>query len=169
MAVSAPTPSGASLSNRLAAEINPASPGVVVELGPGTGVVTDALIRHGVSSDRLILIESSDYFCELLTRRFPSAKVFKGNAFAFDRFLGEHTMVAGVMSGLPLLNAKPRQRRDLIEKALRLQSGAGRFVQLSYGWRPAIAPSATISVKRTTVWRNLPPATIWTYAILPPG
>jgi phosphatidylethanolamine/phosphatidyl-N-methylethanolamine N-methyltransferase len=167
LAVSAPTPSGLSLSNRLAAEIDPALPGIVVELGPGTGVVTDALIRHGVCADRLLLIESNSYFCEILQRRFPSAKVIKGNAFGFERHLAESARVAGVLSGLPLLNFGARQRRALIEKALRLQGLSGRFVQLSYGWRPAVPPNSKLSVKRTPVWWNLPPAHIWTYSYSP--
>jgi phosphatidylethanolamine/phosphatidyl-N-methylethanolamine N-methyltransferase len=67
------------------------------------------------------------------------------------------------MSGLPLLNFPIARRRSLIEKALDLQGPAGRFVQLSYGWRPAVPPASNFSVARAVVWRNFPPAHIWTY------
>ena len=41
--------------------------GLVVELGPGTGPVTKALIARGVARDRLVLVEYDPYFCKLLS------------------------------------------------------------------------------------------------------
>ena len=50
--VSAPTPSSPALSRAIAAEIDMARDGLVIELGPGTGVVTDALLQRGVPPGR---------------------------------------------------------------------------------------------------------------------
>lgn len=162
-AVSAPTPSGAELSRRLAAEMDLDLTGKILELGPGTGAVTQALIERGVEQDRLILLESSGYFCDVLRRRFPGTTLVKGDAFNFERYLEPSFKVAGILSGLPLLNFPVPQRRSLVERALRRQDAKGRFVQLSYGWKPPVPDGPHVSVSRTAVWRNLPPAFIWTY------
>jgi phospholipid N-methyltransferase len=62
-----------------------------------------------------------------------------------------------------LLNFCPGCRRDLIERALAVQGPGGRFIQLSYGWWPPIARVAGILPNKMIVWRNLPPAYVWTY------
>jgi phosphatidylethanolamine/phosphatidyl-N-methylethanolamine N-methyltransferase len=161
--VSAPTPSGPILSAVIAAQVDPARPGPVLELGPGTGVVTEALVARGISPARLVLIESGDYFCERLRARFPRAKVCAADAFAFEQCLPDGVVLAAVVSGVPLLNFPMEKRVSLIERALDAQGPGGRFIQLSYGWHPAAAPGPRLRVKKKLVWRNLPPAHVWTY------
>ena len=161
--VSAPTPSGPALSAAIAAEVDPARPGLVLELGPGTGVVTEALVARGISPARLVLIESGGYFCDRLRARFPRATVCGADAFTFERCLPEGAVLAAVVSGVPLLNFPHTERISLIERALDAQGPGGRFIQLSYGWRPAVAPGPRLAVAGKIVWRNLPPAHVWTY------
>ena len=60
-AVSAPTPSSPALAQAIAAEVEAQVPGLVVELGSGTGVVTEALVRR-VGRQRLIAIEQDRGF-----------------------------------------------------------------------------------------------------------
>src|SRR5689334_20916019 len=74
-------PSGPFLSRAMAAAVDPAAPGPIVELGPGTGAVTAALVERGVAPERLILIEYLPEFSDLLRRRYPSARVIPGDAF----------------------------------------------------------------------------------------
>jgi phosphatidylethanolamine/phosphatidyl-N-methylethanolamine N-methyltransferase len=137
----------------------------VLELGPGTGVVTEALVARGVSPARLVLIESGEYFCRRLRAAFPRARICTADAFAFEQCLpaGAAGGIAAVVSGVPLLNFSLEKRLSLIERALDAQGPGGRFIQLSYGWRPAVAPGPRLCVKKTMVWRNLPPAHVWTY------
>lgn len=162
--VSAPTPSSPALAAAIAAEVDPLRPGLVVELGAGTGVVSTALLARGVAAERLVLIERSDYFARLLTRRFPGASVIRGDAFAFERHMPPGVPVAAIVSSVPLLNFPPSSRRALIERALMLQGAGGRFIQLSYGWRPPIVSAFGVSPGRNIVWRNFPPAHIWTFS-----
>ncbi len=56
-------------------------PGPVVELGPGTGAITNALIERGVDQKRLVLVEYNPGFCALLRDRYPHAKVVQGDAY----------------------------------------------------------------------------------------
>ena len=83
--VGAIAPSGRQLARAMAAQVDPALPGSVVELGPGTGVITRALIERGIAEERLILIEFNRDFAVLLRKRFPKARVLEGDAFALAR------------------------------------------------------------------------------------
>src|ERR1700744_1540926 len=59
----------------------------VLELGPGTGAVTDALLKHGLREDRLIAIEHNPTLAKLLRKRFPSAHIIAGDAWQMDTLL----------------------------------------------------------------------------------
>jgi phosphatidylethanolamine/phosphatidyl-N-methylethanolamine N-methyltransferase len=161
--VSAPTPSGPTLAAAIAAKVNLQRPGLVVELGPGTGVVTAALLARGIAPERILAIEHSRFFTDLLASRFLGVAVVRGDAFSFESYIPAGMPIAAVVSGVPLLNFSIGERQQLIGRALAHQGLGGRFIQLSYGWKPPIAASASATLSRTFVWKNLPPAHIWTY------
>jgi phosphatidylethanolamine/phosphatidyl-N-methylethanolamine N-methyltransferase len=161
--VSAPTPSSSTLSSAVAAQIDPRRPGLVVELGAGTGVVTKALLDRGVPADRLLAVENSPYYVGLLRQRLAGVAVVQGDALQFDRLLPAGMQVAAVVSGIPLLHLPASRRRAFIERALALQPAGGCYVQLSYGWVPPIDPGRDLLMSRTLVWHNFPPAHIWTF------
>src|ERR1041385_2757961 len=148
--VGAIAPSSPALARAIAAQVDPSRPGPVLELGPGTGVVTQALIERGVAQERLIAIEYDADFAKSVAQRFPRARVIQGDAFQFAKLL-EGVVAqryAAIISGLPLLNFPVEIRRQLIEAALdRLQPGAP-YIQFSYGTKPSIPPTERYSVKR---------------------
>jgi phosphatidylethanolamine/phosphatidyl-N-methylethanolamine N-methyltransferase len=160
-AVSAPTPSGPVLAATMAAEADLSRRGLIVELGPGSGTVTEALIARGMPLSRLVAVECTPYFARLLQHRYPAARIIEGDAFAFERYLPQHAEVAAVISGVPLLNFPPSSRARLITRSLEM---CGRFIQLSYGWVPPIPPLPGARLTKKIVWRNFPPAHVWTYS-----
>src|SRR5215468_9395045 len=89
LAIGAVKPSGRVLARTMAHYVDPDSDGPVVELGPGTGPVTQALIARGVDPSRLILVEFDSAFCALLRARFPRATVIQGDAYALRRLLAD--------------------------------------------------------------------------------
>lgn len=165
-AVGAITPSSPALARAIAAQIDPTIDGPILELGPGTGVVTEAVIARGVSQERLIAIEFDPDFVRLVASRYPKARVIAGDAFDLEKSLGAATTAsfAAIVSGLPLLNHPPDRRCAFVDRALeRLKPGAP-LVQFSYGFRPpAEAPSGAVVVQAAYIWRNLPPARVWVY------
>lgn len=163
--VSAPTPSSPALAKAIAAQVDPARPGLVVELGPGTGAVTAALIRH-VGAARIIAIERDANFAHLLRQNFNGLDVRRGDALAFEQFLPANANVAAVVSGVPLLHLPQASRRSLLARALARQGRGGLFVQLSYSWRPPVAPPDGVALTKLAVWRNFPPAHVWIYRAL---
>src|SRR6202142_1623058 len=55
-------PSGRVLARTMAQYVDVNSTGPVVELGPGTGAITNALIEHGVDQKRLVFVENKAGF-----------------------------------------------------------------------------------------------------------
>src|SRR3954465_1022078 len=104
LSMGAVAPSGRALARTMAAYVDPKIPGPIVELGPGTGPVTEALVARGIDPARLILVEFDPTFCRLLRARYPPAMVVQGDAYSLRRLLS--TLVsqpaAAVVSGLPL-------------------------------------------------------------------
>src|SRR6204780_1530301 len=73
LSIGAVTPSGKILARTMASYVDPDSSGPGVELGPGTGPVTEALVRAGVAPSRLVLVEFNPSFCRILKARYPEA------------------------------------------------------------------------------------------------
>ncbi len=80
LAIGAVAPSSKPLARTMARYVDPAKPGPIVELGPGTGPITEALVERGIDEARLVLLEFDPGFCEMLRTRFPRATVVQGDA-----------------------------------------------------------------------------------------
>lgn len=161
------TPSSPFLARRMASFVDPEIPGPVIEIGPGTGPVTEALIARGISEDRLILVEYSPEFCELLRRRFPAATVVEGDAYALSTTLAGHLRekAVAVVSSLPLFNRPPAMRTALAQDAFTLLLEGAPFIQFTYS---VISPvprkgSGLKTFVSDWVLRNIPPARVWVY------
>lgn len=165
--VGAIAPSGPALSRAMAAIVDPSTEGPIVELGPGTGPVTAALLERGIDPKRLVLVEYDKDFCARLRGKFPAVNVIEGDAFALDDTIGAHAMppLAAIVSSLPLLNFPQDERRKLIEISMRLLRPRAPFIQFTYGANsplPVVSPLYETSASKR-IWRNLPPARVWTY------
>lgn len=166
------SPSGRALARAMAAGVDPSWSGTVVELGPGTGVVTAALVERGVSPDRIAAIEYNGDFARLLSARFAGLKVIEGDAYALNRTLEQQGIgeVAAIVSSLPLFTRPPLQRRDLLVEALATLAPGRPFIQFSYALVPPVPAEAGRWRFDVSDWilMNLPPARVWTYRALPP-
>jgi phosphatidylethanolamine/phosphatidyl-N-methylethanolamine N-methyltransferase len=164
--IGAVLPSGPALAAAMARQIEVARQGPVLELGPGTGVITSAILAHGVEAARLIAVEYDENFAGVLKTRFPAVKVIQGDAFDLARTLGSRELApfAAILSGLPLLNFPHAARKRLMEGALARLAPGAPFIQFSYGLHCPVAPPAAHSVVRAAlVLRNVPPARVWVY------
>jgi phosphatidylethanolamine/phosphatidyl-N-methylethanolamine N-methyltransferase len=164
-------PSGRALARAMATAIGSPSQGLVVELGPGTGPVTQSLIETGVAPQRLVLVEYDAGFCRLLTRRFAPATVVEGDAYDLPRALAPFAgqPIAAIVSSLPLLNQPPPRREKLIGDAFALMGPSGVFVQFTYGLLSPIPREVCANrysaVRSRPILLNLPPAFVWTYRL----
>jgi phosphatidylethanolamine/phosphatidyl-N-methylethanolamine N-methyltransferase len=155
-------PSGRPLA-RMMVSAMPADARCVIELGGGTGVITEALIRHGVSPAQLLVLEMNATMHAILRRRFPQAQVLCADA----RHVNELAQRTGVLAPEGA-NMPPALQHDIVSAAFAVLRPGGVFVQYTYGWRSPLDKQVQqqLGLRCTRVgmvWRNLPPAQVYTY------
>lgn len=167
LSIGAVTPSGRILARAMARYVDPASEGPIVELGPGTGPVTEALVEAGVAPSRLVLVEFNAAFCRLLHSRYPEATLVQGDAYSLRRLLESLLLqpAAAVVSGLPLITKPIGQRLHLLRDAFDLMLPGAPFVQFTYSMAaPLPRRLGGYSVEASErIWMNIPPARVWVY------
>jgi phosphatidylethanolamine/phosphatidyl-N-methylethanolamine N-methyltransferase len=161
-------------SRRLAqAALDAAIPGggPVLELGAGTGPVTEALIERGCPVEQIIVVERDAGLCATLEKRFRSLRVLHANALEIDAILASAhvSSVCVVLSGLPMRTVAPKPAGRLYSGAFRHMPAGGSIIQYTYGFRPPVDPdNAAIKLDARFVGRelrNFPPMGIWRYRL----
>lgn len=139
--------------------------GPVVELGPGTGSITRALLASGIAEEALVLIERDRELCRWLEHRFPGAVVIEGEAARIGALLGKRAVgtPSVVVSSLPLRNLVEDERDAIIRECLDVLPRGGTVVQFTYARRPAISfERLEVECQRIGVaLLNVPPASVW--------
>jgi phospholipid N-methyltransferase len=164
--VGAIAPSGPNLASLITSEIDPAS-GPVLELGPGTGVFTEALLKRGVKESDLTLIEYGSDFMRLLQLKFPRARVLWMDAAWIASYkLFEGRPFGAVISGIPLLNLPARKVVTILSGVFANLRDDGAVYQFTYGMQCPIARSDLdhLGLKATRIGRvylNVPPASVY--------
>jgi phosphatidylethanolamine/phosphatidyl-N-methylethanolamine N-methyltransferase len=163
--IGALAPSSPALAKAIAREID-SGVGPVLEVGPGTGVVSEAILAHGVPPEQLTLLEYDEDMARHLAARFPKIHVIQGDAFDLDRILGpRHSAPFGaIVSGIPLLNHPVARRRTYVEGLARRLAPGAPLIQFSYGAHAPVAPPpGFVVVRAAQIWANIPPAKVWVY------
>jgi phosphatidylethanolamine/phosphatidyl-N-methylethanolamine N-methyltransferase len=167
LSIGAVKPSSKMLARAMARYVDPHSEGPVVELGPGTGPVTEALVAAGIAPSRLVLLEFNPTFCRILRARYPQATLVQGDAYSLRSVLEKllQQPAAAFVSGLPLVTKPMATRERLLREAFDLMQPGAPFVQFTYS---VISPLPTrlggFSAQASErIWMNLPPARVWVY------
>lgn len=127
------TPSSKDLARKMARGIDQKT-GPVIELGPGTGVFTDALLANGVTPENLSLIELNSTFAERLQKKYQGVQVIQASATDLRKInFGYDTPVGAVVSGLPILSMKDKVVSQIMSGAFSQLGPDGVFVQFTYG------------------------------------
>ena len=165
--VGAIMPTSARMASRMASIIDTGSGLPVLELGPGTGVITKAILDKGVKPENLVSVEYSSEFVRHLRGKYPGVNFINGDAFSLAETLESYRgqKFDCVISGIPLLNFPMHQRVKLIEDLLKLIPVGRPVVQFSYGpVSPVVARPDSYTIKHFDfIVRNIPPAQIWHY------
>ena len=165
-AVGSIVPTSNVTARKMASVINPDSGLPVLELGPGTGVITRAILTRGVKPQDLWSIEYSADFIEHLRSNMPGVNFIHGDAFDLDATLPEGGMVFdSIISGVPLLNFPVEQRVRYVEDLLDRIPAGRPIVQLTYGPLSPVPPRrGNYTVEHFDfVVRNIPPTQLWIY------
>lgn len=162
-AIGAVFPSSPGLGRRMAEYVQPSREGVVIELGAGTGVVTQALLDRGVPRHRLLVVERSVGMADLLRSRFPGVRIFCGDAAELRSLLRSEKAAfrgAQVVSSLPLRSLPPETVQNILREIAALLRASGNWIQFTYSIAAREVPSGFVRRETSFVWRNIPPARI---------
>jgi phosphatidylethanolamine/phosphatidyl-N-methylethanolamine N-methyltransferase len=173
LAMGAVVPSGRLLAEAMAETtkaVLAGRPGHVVELGAGTGEVTKALLAAGLAPERLALVERDPELARFLRGHFPGPRIIEGDAARLPRLLADHevTPVAAVVSSLPLLSLPAGIVQSIVGGVFEALPRGAALVQFTYGPTPPVPRAVRERLhldgahgKR--IWRNVPPAVVWTF------
>lgn len=166
LAIGAVAPSSPQLSRLMASRVDSAS-SHVLEVGAGTGSVTDALLNRGVPPHRLVVIERDPELASYLKERFPHVRVRCGDAAHAKAILRDEgvTHVGTLVSSLPIRNLSSRERLAIVQGMMKAIAPDGQLIQFTYAAHCPI-PTARLGLHGEClgrVWMNLPPAAVWRF------
>ncbi len=158
-------PSSKGLCAEMAAGLDP-NGGPVVELGAGTGNITQAIIDAGIAPEQCHSIEMNPEFCERLRTRFPGLNVYQMSAGDCGDLPVEGAQA--VVSGLPLLSMPTQLQRDILAGFTKLVRPGAAFVQFTYGPKPPVTAIVREELglqwrKSGKIWWNMPPARVYRF------
>ncbi|QPC86124.1 methyltransferase domain-containing protein [Mesorhizobium sp. NBSH29] len=166
-AVGSIVPTSSVAARRMASVVDPDSGLPILEVGPGTGVITKAILARGIAPERLYAVEYSPEFVSHLRGRFPGVNVIQGDAFDLDASLGEkgELQFDSVISAVPLLNFPVEHRVRYLDSLLNRLPAGRPVIQITYGPMSPIPPGrGNYTVKHFDfIIRNIPPTQLWIY------
>jgi phosphatidylethanolamine/phosphatidyl-N-methylethanolamine N-methyltransferase len=173
LAMGAVVPSGRLLAEAMARttlSVIQGREGHVIELGAGTGEVTKALLAVGIPGERLTLVERDPELAAFLRRHFRAPQIIEGDAVRLSRLLAAHRIdkVAAVVSGLPLLSLPAEVVNGIVNGVFEALPRGAALVQFTYGPAPPVprglrASLRLVGARGRRIWRNVPPAVVWTF------
>ncbi len=163
------SPSSIHLARAMAAQVGDAADGTILELGAGTGVITQALVQTGLRSSQLLIVEKNPFMADTLRRRFPGLRIVQEDVMRLSRVVldeGGVDNIKTIVSGLPMLLFDGPKQYVILRQAFDLLAPKGFFLQFTYGptfpvSRQVLARLGLKSSRVAFVWRNMPPAIIW--------
>jgi len=168
------TPSSRSLARAVVQDIDLGDADVVLEYGPGTGVLTDFILPELKPGAKFAAIELNPHFVQMFKTRYPSAQVFEdsvGNVEEICRSAGMQS-VDCIISGLPWALFSESEQMQFLEATIAVLKPGGQFATFTYLHSHALLPGAKRfanllpkyfrSVTRSrVVWLNFPPAFVY--------
>lgn len=157
-------PSSKQLANEMVSHVLKENEGMVVELGPGTGVITEALLQSGVHPENIIVVEYSSALAALLRKRFPKIKVIEGTAEHLSSILsGEKRKPNTILSSIPLRSLPLHISKTILGEIKNSLMPGGKYIQYTYSFKkedPFSSISNFESCVSKRIWMNFPPARV---------
>lgn len=171
--IGAIAPSSASLARKVVQQTNLNTAKTVVELGPGTGVFTEQIIRN-LSADALFFsIELNQAFVAATKDRCPSARVYHDAASSLPQWLEKNNRSHAdcIVSSLPWTLFDDVAQDEILMAIKESLAPGGVFVSIIYlgaQWRTrgryfirSLHEHFPTVTNTPTVWQNLPPSQIY--------
>jgi phosphatidylethanolamine/phosphatidyl-N-methylethanolamine N-methyltransferase len=164
------TPSSRYLAAAMVESIEPGSTATVVELGPGTGAFTGAILRRLGPAGRFLAVELEPEFVRQLQDRFPGVGVVCASAVDLVQIAGARGLapIDHIVSGLPFATLAVETTRAILDAVPRVLRPGGTFTTFQYvhgfamprsvAFRRDLSERMQSPPERTFVARNFPPA-----------
>jgi phosphatidylethanolamine/phosphatidyl-N-methylethanolamine N-methyltransferase len=173
LSMGAIVPSSGRLARAMAAQVDKQHRGIVIELGAGTGPVTDALLEAGISPKRLLVLEREARLCAVLTAQFPSLQIICEDAVnlrALWESLGEPDICA-IVSSLPMVSLPAKVKHSVQAQMAELAAAhSAPIIQFTYAAkspldRRELRRFHLVGKRVKTILTNVPPAHVWVYKV----
>ena len=173
--VGAVAPSSRALAEEMLQGLDLSSPTNVVELGPGTGVVTRVIAERLGPKSQALAIDIEPEFVAAIARRFPRVEAVCGSAADLPALLRQRHMfpAAHIISGLPFASLPPGITTSILDAIKASLAHGGTFTTFQYlqgyptplakSFRRAMSERMGAAPSSKVVWRNLPPAFVLTW------
>jgi phospholipid N-methyltransferase len=145
----------------------------VIELGPGTGAITQCIASAAKPDAEIISVELDRKMAEALRGRFPRVKVINASATDLRLILDNHgrTWADAVISGLPWTNFPKQLQSDILDAVGETLRPGGYFTTFAYvhgvcmptaqHFRRILRHRFESLEVLPVVWKNLPPAVVY--------
>lgn len=147
--------------------------GLIIDLGAGSGVVSQSLLKNGVSPRRILAIDISERFEDYFHKSCPNVNLQIADARNLSTVIGAHapfSQVQAIISSLPLRSLPERLVAEIMDEIWQvLRKRGGVLIQYTYAvWmRSALEQFGLHSIEKRYVPLNLPPALVEKYSPLP--
>lgn len=174
--IGAVTPSSRALAREMIADLDLSGDAHIVELGPGTGVVTREIAPRLGAGARCLAIDIDPGFVEQLHKRFPQVDVACGSAAQMKEFLAAHHFerVDHIVSGLPFASLPAAVTGGILDAIADVLPRGGSFTTFQYvhgypsplatAFRREMSARLGAAPVRRLVMRNMPPAYVLSWS-----
>jgi phospholipid N-methyltransferase len=173
--VGAVTASSRALAEAMVDGIDLTRPGRIVELGPGTGVFTAAIVERLGAETEFLALDIEPAFVARINARWPSIECVCGSAEQLDAIAADRGMlpIDHIVSGLPFVSLPPPVTQQIISNIARTLRPGGTFTTFQYV--PGYGFPSAVSFRRSMsaglhsqpsvrlVVRNMPPVLVMTW------
>jgi len=166
LAIGAALPSSPMVGRAVARRVQLERPGMVLELGGGTGSLTRAMLAAGCPADRLVVVEREPSLVNILARRFPGVRILPGDACELRSQLERQGIgqLATVVSSVPIKWFSRSNQRAVLEQSFDLLGPGGHVLQLTNAMTSPVALDIGFDgAEVERIWLNFPPIQIWCY------
>lgn len=160
------TPSSTYLAAYITAQIHQTKEGKILELGPGTGAITQAILKSRIDSENIILLERDTQLAQKLKTQFPAIQVINDDASKLSEIFSEQDpKIDTIISSLPIVLLDKATRDAIFSQIPKILSKNGRLIQFTYNLKQnnKLLPSNYKLLHSKLIWRNLPPARVYVF------
>jgi len=140
------------------------NPRKIIELGPGTGILTKHLLEGGISPQQLVLIEKDESFIPLLKKKFPNITIIHGDALQLSKLTKKYNLnIDLIVSSLPINSFSEKVAKKILKEIETNLPKGGQYIQyyyLGFNFNKNIFPKNFLLSKKQIIWANIPPAVI---------